>query len=151
MIGTKAFKQTIEDYLRVRANTDEAFGKSFTKDGKSIDDCVNYILNQVKSSGCCGFTDEEIYGMAVHYYDEDDIDAKDLRPVNCQVAVNHHVELTEEEMQEAREKAKKAFAKSEQKRLEIEAEKVKAKQEKDKQRRIEKARKNQAENQLSLF
>ena len=25
-------------------------------------------------SGCKGFADEEIYSMAVHYYDEDDIE-----------------------------------------------------------------------------
>ena len=41
--------------------------------------------------------------MAVHYYDEDDIEVG--KAVSCQVAVNHIVELTEEEKAEARQEA----------------------------------------------
>ena len=105
MKGTKEFKMTIQKYLENRAKEDQLFAKSYAKENKNIDDCVNYILNRVKSSGCNGFTDEEIYSMAVHYYDEDNI--KPGKPIDCQVVVNHHVELTEEEKKEAREKALK--------------------------------------------
>ena len=38
-----------------------------------------------------------------HYYDEDDIEIG--KPISCKVIVNHHVELTEEEKQNARKKA----------------------------------------------
>ena len=38
-----------------------------------------------------------------HYYDENEIEVG--KPIQCQVAVNHVVELTEEEKQEARRKA----------------------------------------------
>ena len=38
-----------------------------------------------------------------HYYDEDDIEVG--KAVNCQVMVNHVVELTEEEKAEARKQA----------------------------------------------
>lgn len=103
MKGTKEFKVTIQKYLENRAKEDQLFAKSYAKENKNIDDCVNYILNTVKSSGCNGFTDEEIFGMAVHYYDEDNI--KQGNPINCQVVVNHHVELTEEEKRKAREDA----------------------------------------------
>ncbi len=41
--------------------------------------------------------------MAVHYYDEDNINIG--KPMSCHVAVNHVVELTEEEKQEARKDA----------------------------------------------
>ncbi len=41
--------------------------------------------------------------MAVHYYDEDNIDIRS--PMNCHAVVNHVVELTEEEKQEARQDA----------------------------------------------
>jgi hypothetical protein len=34
----------------------------------AIENVVTYILNQVKESGCIGFADEEIYGMALHFY-----------------------------------------------------------------------------------
>ena len=73
MKTTEAFKRTIEDYLKVRANTDELFAKAFQKEGKSIDECCNFILQTVKESGCNGFEDEEICCMAVHYYVEDEI------------------------------------------------------------------------------
>lgn len=50
-----------------------------------------------------GFADEEIYGMAVHYYDEDDI--KNVKPVSAgKIVVNHVVELSEAEKAEARRK-----------------------------------------------
>ena len=41
--------------------------------------------------------------MALHYYDEEDIDIG--KPVSCKVVVNHTVELTEEEKAEARRNA----------------------------------------------
>lgn len=96
MKGTEIFKDTILNYLQVRANTDEQFAVTFAKEGKSIDNCVNYILRKVKESDCNGFTDEEIYGMAIHYYDEDDIKAEEVAPISVsKVVVNHAPTLTE--------------------------------------------------------
>lgn len=105
MKGTEEFKKTIKDYLDNRAKTDELFVKSYTKENKNIDDCVTYILNTVQKSGCNGFTDDEIFSMAVHYYDEDKI--KIGGKSNAHVVINHHVELTEEEKRKAREDALK--------------------------------------------
>lgn len=107
MKGTENFKRTIQDYLEERAKTDELFAKSYAKPNKSIDECITYILNEVQQSGCNGFEDNEIFGMAIHYYDEDNLDAG--KKVNCKVVVNHTVELTEREKQEIREKARNAF------------------------------------------
>jgi peptidyl-tRNA hydrolase len=56
----------------------------------------------VQKSGCNGFADDEIFGMAVHYYDEDNIEIG--KPMNAHVVVNHVVELTEEEKEEAHQK-----------------------------------------------
>jgi len=97
------FKNTIKAYLDQRAENDVLFSLQYSKPEKNIDDCVTYILNTVQKSGCNGFADDEIYSMAVHYYDEDNIDIGN--PVNCQVVVNHVVELTEEEKQQARKEA----------------------------------------------
>ncbi|MDA6859547.1 Cas9 inhibitor AcrIIA9 family protein, partial [Escherichia coli] len=47
--------------------------KNYRNPAKNIDDCVTYILNYVQKSGCNGFSDGEIYGQAVHYYDENEI------------------------------------------------------------------------------
>jgi len=68
-----------------------------------MDDCVTYILNTVQKSKCNGFADEEIYSMAIHYFDEDKIDVG--KPVSCEVVVNHKVSLTEQEKKEAHDKA----------------------------------------------
>ena len=46
-----------------------------------------------------------------HYYDEDDIEVG--KAVSCQVAVNHVVELTEEEKTEARQEAIKQYQREE--------------------------------------
>ena len=39
-----------------------------------------------------GFDDDEIYSMAMHYYDEDDIEIG--KPISCKVMVNHHVAVS---------------------------------------------------------
>ncbi len=103
MKGTNHFKLTILNYLEQRANTDSLFAENYRKPEKNIDDCITYILNSVKQSGCNGFSDEEIFGMAVHYYDEDNIDIG--KPINANIVVNHVVELTEEEREQARKDA----------------------------------------------
>ena len=54
--------------MEERALNDELFAVSFRKPNKSIDDFIIYILNTVQKSGCNGFTDDEVYSMAVHYY-----------------------------------------------------------------------------------
>lgn len=102
-MGTNNFKSAIQSYLELRAEVDELFAESYTKENKSIDECITYILSEVQRSGCGGFCDEEIFSMAVHYFDEDDIEVG--TPSNCNVVVNHVVELTEEEKEEARRDA----------------------------------------------
>ena len=90
--------------MEQRAAEDELFAKSYRNPAKNIDDCVTYILNYVAEKAVAtDFSDGEIYGQAIHYYDENEIEVG--KPIQCQVVVNHVVELTEEEKQEARRKA----------------------------------------------
>lgn len=103
MKATNTFKEVIKSYLDGRAATDELFAKTYAKEGKNVDDCVTYIMNQVKESGCNGFADDEIFGMAVHYYDEDKIEVGKL--ITGKVVVNHSVDITEEDIATARQKA----------------------------------------------
>lgn len=103
MNTTEYFKRTIQAYLEERAMEDELFAAKYDNPDKNIDDCVTYILNWVQKSGCNGFCDDEIYGQAIHYYEEKDIEVG--KPLNCQVSVNHHIELTEEEKAQARQEA----------------------------------------------
>ena len=120
MKGTEHFTRTIAEYLNQRAMTDPLFAPNLLKPNKNIEECITYILNEVQKSGCNGFDDddellraqlEKIFSMAVHYYDEDDIEVG--KAVSCQVAVNHVVELTEEEKAEARQEAIKQYQREE--------------------------------------
>lgn len=67
--STDMFTATIRHYLDQRARDDEQFAAKYAEPSKSIDECVKYIYSEVRKSGRTGFADEEIYGMAVHYYD----------------------------------------------------------------------------------
>lgn len=107
MKATEHFKQTIKAYLDERAKNDELFAVSYAKENKNMDNCVTFILNQVKRSKCMGLTDEEVYSLAVHFFDEDDIEIGNS--IACNVIVNHTVELTEEEMAHARQEAFKEY------------------------------------------
>ena len=99
-----AFFNAIESFIMQKMDANDLFAKKVCNPQKNIDDCITYILNTVQKSGYKGFADDEIYSMAVHYYEEENIEVGKL--VNCQVVVNHQVELTPEEIAEMRQKAK---------------------------------------------
>ena len=103
MKGTDHFKRTIQMFLEQRAAEDELFAKSYRNPAKDIDDCVTYILNYVQKSSCNGFSDGELYGQAIHYYGENEIEVG--KHIHCQVVVSHVVHLTEEEKRESRRQA----------------------------------------------
>ena len=124
MSGTEQFTRTIAEYLNLRAATDPLFAPNLAKPHKNIEDCITYILKQVQQSACNGFEDDEIYSMAVHYYDEDNLEVGS--PVACHVVVNHTIVLTEEEKAEARKQAIQQYQAQELRRLQ-EPRRVKAK------------------------
>ena len=115
MSGTEQFTRTISEYLNLRAATDPLFAPNLAKPHKNIEDCITYILKQVQQSGCNGFEDDEIYSMAVHYYDEDNLEVGSR--VACHVVVNHTIVLTEEEKAEARKQAIQQYQAQELRRL----------------------------------
>ena len=87
MKGTEHF--IIKSYLDQRAKEDELFRAKYETTARTIDDVVTFILHEVKNSGCCGFSDSEIYSMAVHAIDEPDLEIG--KPLQCSVVVNHKV------------------------------------------------------------
>ena len=107
MKGTEHFKEIIKGYLDQRAKEDELFRAKYETTTRTMDDVVTFILNEVKNSGCCGFSDSEIYSMAVHVIDEPGLEIG--KPLQCNVVVNHHIELTEEEKAEQRALALKRY------------------------------------------
>lgn len=100
---TERFEQVIKEYLDGYAKNDELFAGKYHNEKKNIADCCTYILNTVQKSGANGFTDEEVFGMAIHYYDEESIDIGER--ITAQVVINRTVELTDEEKAELKKKA----------------------------------------------
>lgn len=88
MKGTESFEQIIAAHLELCAVRDPKFKEKLENPKKSISDCITYILNQVQKSECNGFQDEEIFGMAMHYYDEENVEVKPILG-GVQIKTNH--------------------------------------------------------------
>jgi hypothetical protein len=103
-------KEAIQSYLDERAKTDELFAIAYKKKNKSIDECCTYIMGEAKKRGnAVCMSDEEVFGLAVHYYDEDNIKVNKL-PSNVRASAStttpaKPVKLTEEDEKKAREEA----------------------------------------------
>lgn len=70
----KSAKDIVKEYLDRRAAEDQLFAASYAKPAKNIDDCWTYILGEARSKGSAVcMSDQEVFGLAVHYYDEDNI------------------------------------------------------------------------------
>lgn len=137
--GSERFKEAIKAYLDAEAERDPYFALSYENPNKSLDECVDYILTTVKESGCAGFDDPEIYGIAIHYYQEED-PGKITKGIGGQVIVNHHVDLTEEEIAEAKQKALDKITQEE-----LNKQKEKERKEKERAKKAEEERKAKAE------
>lgn len=91
------FEKKIKDYLDKRAAEDELFAKSYAKEKKSFEECIRYIFGEafkvaVAMDGCgsgAAFEDEHVFGLAVHYYDEDNIMVKPLSGVRPAVTTSN--------------------------------------------------------------
>lgn len=78
-----AWLKVIADYLLTRDDIKD----SLDKENKSLEECGQYILQEVRKKGShVAMTDEEVFGLAVHYYDEDDITVKSTSKANVKVA-----------------------------------------------------------------
>ena len=77
------FEESIKRYLDQRATTDTLFAEKYKNPNKSIEDCCKFILGEVSAkadkNGYVALSDEETYGLAVHYYDEEKIDYKPIK------------------------------------------------------------------------
>lgn len=79
---TQQFKDRLTMLLNQRAAEDKLFAQELKKEKKSIDECCKYVMGEVtkwfnKNKGSAlGMDDSEVLAMAVHYYDEDDIQVK---------------------------------------------------------------------------
>ena len=98
-----------------KMDANDLFAKKVSNPKKNIEDCITYVINTIEKSRYKGVCDNDVYALAVHYYEEDDVEVG--KPINCRVVVNHQVELTPEEIAEMRQKAKDEVFRQEQDRL----------------------------------
>lgn len=68
----KPFAEAIKSYLDRRASEDKMFAESYANPKKSIAECCDFIVSEVRKQNRTVMTDDEVYGLAVHYYDEAD-------------------------------------------------------------------------------
>jgi len=115
MKPSNAFKETIKKYLDQRAAEDELFAVTYQKENKNLKECCDYVMQCAQKGGAAGYTDDEVFGWAVHYYDEDDI--KNIKPIAAKVVVNHSVELTPIDIEEAKKIALERVISEEKDRL----------------------------------
>lgn len=70
--------EVIKIHLDKIAKKDESFNQAYSNKEKSMDKCFAYIVSEARKRGnAVCMTDEEVFGLAVHYYVEGNIkDAK---------------------------------------------------------------------------
>lgn len=150
MKATKEFIDVIQSYLEGEAGKDEQFRNKWETSGKTAEQVCNYIMSEVSKSKRAGWADAEIYGMAKHFIDEDELKDPGTENGVSRVVVNKPIDLSEEDKKRAKEEAKAAYMKQ----LEMEEKeriaKEKEKEEKKAAAKMEKAKKAAAQ-EASLF
>ncbi|AIM37405.1 hypothetical protein KO02_12415 [Sphingobacterium sp. ML3W] len=110
MKASNDFQTTIQEHLNELASKDPLFAETLKKKNKNINECCHYILSEVQKAKRNAWTDPEIFNMAVHYYDEDDI--KNVKSINNYSAIH-----TTEKVSEVEGKVKKEEPKQSVKRV----------------------------------
>lgn len=101
MEATDNFRAVLKAYLDDKASKDELFAKEYSNEKKSLSECVQFILGEVRKSGKCALSDDEVYGMAIHYYDEENLVIEDPASVKI-VCPSSVIDLDEKEKEEAK-------------------------------------------------
>ena len=143
---SQRFEGKIKEYLDGLASKDEIFALDYENPDKSISQCCDFIITQVQKTGRMGFDDDEIYGMAIHYYQE--ADPGEIEHHDCKVVIPGQVELTDEEIAEAKKTALDRITQEEERRLR--AKETKA-AEAAKKKAEEAKKKAEANGEMSLF
>ena len=106
-------KEELKKYLDNRANEDALFAERYAKENTSIDECVDYVISCAYEKGGgknIGVSRDEVFGWAVHYYDEDEVKIKKFGKASASAsATSKNVELSEDEKQELKKRAEEEY------------------------------------------
>lgn len=144
--------KVIADYLLTRDDIQD----SLDKENKSLEECGRYILHEARKKGShVAMTDEEVFGLAVHYYDEDNITVKSTSKADVKVAAqkdDKHLKPLDEYRKEVEQNELVDIDKIVEERVKKKLAEIKAaeKKKKEKRKANRKAKKPKV-NQVSLF
>lgn len=134
------FEITIKAHLDKVALSDTAFAEKYRQKSQdeenSIEKCCGFIISEVQKLNRIAMTDAEVYGMAMHYYDEN---------INFEGSVPQcHVVASVEGLSEEDKAKIRAAAQEEIEREAVEAEKRRLLEEARKQEEMHKKRLEEA-------
>lgn len=105
----KEFIKAIRKHLEGMMAADPEFRAKVEAKKSDWEGCANWVVAEVKKkyakNSQAVLTDEEVFGMAVHFFDEKDLTAPS-KTDNCKVVVSRKDPLTEEEKRQLDEEAK---------------------------------------------
>ena len=106
-------KAAIKAHLDALAQKDPLFAAVYAKPGKHMDECFAYILGEVSKEGMAVYkSEQEVYGMAVHYYEEDDLKESKIsngERVRTAAPAEPVAPLSEEEKAKIKQEAVEAY------------------------------------------
>lgn len=108
MKSSENFIEAIRNYLDSRAESDNLFAIRYADPAKSLPECCQFILNEVKRQGVSVMTNDEVYSLAMHYWDGDCTAEEIGKPINCKVVISKD-QLTEEDKAELKQQAMEQF------------------------------------------
>lgn len=117
-----AIKNFLDKYIQEDPDPD-FIDKYKNNPKKSISECCKYIMKEVEKARkngekCVAVSDDEVFGMAIHYFDEDDLVVEEPKAT---VHVQAPEQASEEAVSKTKTKTRKPKAKKE-KPVEVTAE-----------------------------
>ena len=110
MSNKNEVKEAIKAHLDALAQKDPLFAAAYAKPGKNMDECFDYILGEVRKEGMAVYkSDQEVYGMAVHYYEEDDLKVSKIPKDERVKAAAPVAPLSKEEKAKIKQEAVEAY------------------------------------------
>lgn len=147
-------RNNVDDWLKVIADyllTRDDINSSLEKENKSLEECGRYILQEARKKGSfVAMSDKEVFGLAVHYYDEDNL--KIDKTINHARVKKSEDTVKSKPTQEEKTIEKVDIEKIVEKKVQERLAKIKkAEQEKKEKRKVERKAKKQKVDQVSLF
>lgn len=123
-IAAEGFGAWLKAYLDAKAAENEEFAKVYAKPGKSLKECILYITGEAFKkalSGMAVIQNDVIEGLALHYYQEDDIEVNTKDNISFAVA-SQVFPLSDSDIEKVKTQANESMCNE---RLELEKKRIK--------------------------